>query len=82
MTVSVSVVVSMSVSVVVAVAVSVVVAIMVVVGVRVTAATVPGAFLAASMDVTTFTRVEDLDLNQVKDERHACNCQHNCPTDF
>ena len=71
-----------AVAVVVAVAVSVVVVIMVVVGVRVTSTAMSGAFLASSVDVTPLTRVKDLDLNQVEDERHAGNCQHDCATDF
>jgi len=78
----VAVVVAVAVAVVVAVAVSVVVVIMVVVGVRVTSTAMSGAFLASSVDVTPLTRVKDLDLNQVEDERHAGNCQHDCATDF
>jgi hypothetical protein len=43
---------------------------------------VPGAFLAASVDVTALTGVKNLNLNQVKDERNACNRQHDRATDL
>jgi len=38
-----------------------------------------GALLSSSMNMPAFSRVQDFDLNQVKEERGNCYRDHDCP---
>jgi hypothetical protein len=71
-------------SVIVAMDVASVIVFVIVVGVSVSDFTVSvtGAFLTTSVDVTALTGVEDLDLNQVKEERQASDWHHDGTTDL
>lgn len=76
MTMSVFMVVSVSVLMVVVMVVVVVMAVIVIVSVVMTSFTMSRAFLAVKMNVATFTRVKNLDVDKVEDQRQASDNKH------
>jgi len=76
MAVSVFMVVSVSVLMVVVMVVVVVMAVIVIVSVVMTSFTMSRAFLAVKMNVATFTRVKNLDVDKVEDQRQASDNKH------
>lgn len=76
MAVSVFMVVSVSVLMVVVMVVVVVMVMAVIVSVVMTSFTMSRAFLAVKMNVATFTRVKNLDVDKVEDQRQASDNKH------
>ena len=76
MTMSVFMVVSVSVLMVVVMVVVVVMVMAVIVSVVMTSFTMSRAFLAVKMNVATFTRVKNLDVDKVEDQRQASDNKH------
>ena len=76
MAVSVFMVVSVSVFMVVVMVVVVVMVMAVIVSVVMTSFTMSRAFLAVKMNVATFTRVKNLDVDKVEDQRQASDNKH------